>query len=441
MQSVNANPPQLRPRHRPGGVRELLGIALPMVVSHGCDTVMTFTDRLFLSRLGPEQMNAAMAGGLTCFMLTTFFLGLVGYSTALVAQYLGAGQPHRCAAATAQAILICLIAWPLIVAARPLIHLLFEMARVPSEQIGPQRAYFDILVLAAGVGLLRHALSSFFSGIGRTRMVMLSAISAMVINIGLNYVLIFGKFGVPALGIRGAAYGTIVGSVCALAVLGVAYFAKSNRKEFDVLGALKFDAAVMRKLLRFGYPAGVEMFLNLLAFSAMILTFHAHGLVTATATTIMFNWDMVSFLPLIGLEIGVMSLVGRVHGCRRSGYGPSRDHVGAEKRLGLFLGDPDPVRLLSGSPGGLLPTRGAGSGFRTSDSAGRLHDPVRIAVRDDRSGRGGVRGSASRSGRYVLGHVHFGQPALGSGATAVRDPARAGDDPREKPGPRWYPRS
>jgi MATE family multidrug resistance protein len=70
----------------------------------------------------------------------------------------------------------------------------------------------------------------------------------------------------------------------------------------------------MKRLLWFGYPAGLEMFLNLLAFSAMILTFHGHGLVTATASTIMFNWDLVSFLPLIGLEIGVISLVGRYMG-------------------------------------------------------------------------------------------------------------------------------
>ena len=83
-----------------GGVRELLAIALPMVVSHACETAMTFTDRLFLSRLGPEQMNAAMAGGLTCFMTMTFFLGLTGYTTALVAQYLGAGRKQHCAVAT-----------------------------------------------------------------------------------------------------------------------------------------------------------------------------------------------------------------------------------------------------------------------------------------------------------------------------------------------------
>ncbi len=297
-----------------GGVRELLAVALPMVVSHACDTVMTFTDRAFLSRLGPEQMNAAMSGGLTSFMLATFFIGLVGYTTALVAQYLGAGQKDRCALATTQALLVCLAAYPLILLSRPLVLHAFELSGISAEQLVYQKEYFGILIYAAILGLLRTCLSSFFSGIGRTRMVMVSSLAAMVTNVFLNYVLIFGKLGLPALGIRGAAYGTILGGLVGLAVLAAAYVWPSNRGEYRLAQSLRFDREVMGRLLRFGYPAGLEMFLNLLAFTGMIFAFHAHGPVTATAATIMFNWDMVSFVPLIGIEIGVMSLVGRYMG-------------------------------------------------------------------------------------------------------------------------------
>lgn len=297
-----------------GGMRELLAIALPMVISHACDTVMMFTDRLFLSRLGPEQMNASMAGGLTCFVMMTFFLGLTGYSTALVAQYLGAGRKDRCATATTQAMLIALTAYPLILLARPLVHMGFAGSGISSGQLAPQIEYFDIVVYATVIGLLRNCMSSFFSGIGRTRIVMVSAVSAMLINVGMNYILIFGKLGFPALGIRGAAYGTIMGGVVGLGVLLGMYLSGEIRRTYRVWHSLRFDAEAMGKLLRFGYPAGVEMFLNLLAFYAMILAFHAHGPATATAVTVMFNWDMVSFVPLIGIQIGVMSLVGRYMG-------------------------------------------------------------------------------------------------------------------------------
>ena len=297
-----------------GGVRELLAIALPMIVSHACDTVMTFTDRLFLSRIGPDEMNAAMSGGLTSFMMMTFFLGIIGYATALVAQYLGAGTKDRCALVTSQALIFCLAAYPIILLAKPLVFYGFELSGISASQLVSQKLYFGILIYATIVGLLRTSLSSFFSGIGQTRMVMVAAFVSMVANVGLNYVLIFGKFGLPPLGIRGAAYGTILGGLLGLMVLVAAYLWPSIRREYQVLKSLRFDREAMGKLLWFGYPAGVEMFLNVLAFTGMIFAFHAHGPVTATATTIMFNWDMVSFVPLIGVQIGVMSLVGRYMG-------------------------------------------------------------------------------------------------------------------------------
>jgi MATE family multidrug resistance protein len=164
------------------------------------------------------------------------------------------------------------------------------------------------------IGLLRNCLSSFFSGIGRTRIVMVAAVTAMIVNVGMNYILIFGKLGVPALGIRGAACGTIIGGLCGVGVLLAAYLGPTIRRTYQVGRSLRFDREAMGTLLRFGYPAGIEMFLNLMAFNAMIIAFHAHSEATATAVTIMFNWDMVSFVPLIGIQIGVMSLVGRYMG-------------------------------------------------------------------------------------------------------------------------------
>ena len=187
---------------------------------------------------------------------------------------------------------------------------------IPAQQLVQQKLYFDILLYGAILVLLRNCLNSFFSGIGQTRVVMFSALTAMLVNVAANYVLIFGHLGFPATGIRGAAYGTLFGSLCGLLVLLAAYLAPTNRREFGV-ALPRYDGEVMRKLLRFGYPAGVELFLNLLAFTSMILLFHSHGLATATAVTIVFNWDMVSFVPLLGIQIGVVSLVGRYMGAGR----------------------------------------------------------------------------------------------------------------------------
>jgi MATE family multidrug resistance protein len=303
--------------YKQGGIKELLVLALPMIVSTACDGVMTFTDRMFLARVGPEHMNAAMAGGIAFMMLTFFFIGLINYSTAIVAQYFGAGEKHNSSKATFQALLIALAAWPMVIFLKPLVIWFFEFTNTPESQIGHQINYINVLIWGALFSLLRSVFSCYFTGIGKTKIVMTATIAAMFVNVVLDYILIFGKFGMPEMGIKGAALATISGSFFATFILAVSYFRRDNVSEFSLSKSFRFRWEIMRKLLYFGYPAGLEMFLNFLAFSTMISIFHSKGDVSATATTIMFNWDLVSFIPLLGIEIAVTSLVGKYMGARK----------------------------------------------------------------------------------------------------------------------------
>ena len=304
-------------KHAPGSVGEMIMVAFPMVVSFACDTVMIFTDRLFLAKLGPESMSAAMAGGLSVYMLMSFFLGLIGYTTALVAQYLGAGQKGGCSRALTQSVLLALLAYPVILALIPAVHLMFEQSGIAPMQLSEQKKYFDILVFGAVFMLWRHALSGFFTGIGKTRIVMIAAAAAMVLNVVFNYILVFGKFGAPALGIQGAALGTVLSGACGVLILLAVYLSEKNSREFLVTQSFRFDREVMGKLWRFGYPAGIEMFSTMAAFTGMVFVFHSEGMIAAAATTVVFNWDMVTYVPLLGIEIGVTSLVGRYMGARQ----------------------------------------------------------------------------------------------------------------------------
>lgn len=298
----------------PGGIRELLIIALPMIISTACDGVMTFTDRLFLARVAPEQMNAAMGGGVALQMLMFFFVGLTGYSTALVAQYFGAGEKHNSTRAAFQAILVTLFAWPVVLAAKPLLIDFFYLMKLPESQIPFQISYLNILVWGGLFGMLRYTLGCYFTGIGKTKIVMTATLVAMLVNVVLDYVLIFGKFGFPAMEIEGAAIATMSGWFCAVIILVSVYLGPVNRKVFAVMKSFRFNFVIMKKLIYYGSPAGFEMFLNFLAFSFMVALFQSEGDVVATATTVMFNWDLVSFIPLLGIEIAVTSLVGRYMG-------------------------------------------------------------------------------------------------------------------------------
>ena len=301
-----------------GSIKEIILLVFPMVLSFACDTIMIFTDRMFLSKLGPLRMNAAMGGGMLSFVAMAFFLGMTGYSTALVAQYLGAGQKKQCAIVTTQSFFISAIAYPLILMSKPIMVTVIQRSGIQSEQAGYQITYFNVILFSTIFSLIRSSLSGFFCGTGKTKIVMQAAIVSMVANIVLNYILIFGKFGFPALGIKGAAIGTILGGVLGVIILLSKYFGRKCVKEYETIKGFVFDRIVMLKLLRFGYPAGIELFLNFGAFTGMTFLFHSEGVVAATATTIMLNWDMVSFVPLLGVEFGVTSLVGRYMGAQRA---------------------------------------------------------------------------------------------------------------------------
>lgn len=304
-------------KHKPGSIGEMIDVALPMVVSFGCDTAMIFTDRLFLAKLGSQSMSAAMTGGLSVFMLMSFFLGLIGYTTALVAQYLGAGKKEGCSRSLSQGIILSLVAYPFILALIPAAHYVFSKSGIDAVELTQLQKYFNILILGSVFSLLRHAFSAFFTGIGRTRVVMMGAAVAMTVNMALNYIFVFGKFGCPALGIRGAALGTVIASACGAVALLAVYLSKDISREFMVASSWGLDRKVLGKLWQYGCPGGIEMVSNLLAFTAMVFVFHSEGLVPAAATTIVFNWDMVTFVPLMGIEIGVTSLVGRYMGAQQ----------------------------------------------------------------------------------------------------------------------------
>lgn len=304
---------------QPGGVRELLVLAVPMIISTASDGVMTFTDRFFLSQLGHDQMNASLGGGVSLQVLLFFFVGLTGYSTALVAQYFGAGERLKTTRAAFQAILVAFVSWPVVILLAPLGGAVFSKMGIPQQQMEYQLVYLNTLSYGSIFLIMRHTLGCYFMGIGKPRVVMIATLLAMFINVVLDYVLIFGKLGFSPMGVKGAAIATIMGGAAGTAILLVAYLGHKNRTDFGVLNSFKFDFQMMKKLVYFGYPAGLELFLNFVGFSITIALFHGRGQIAATATTIMFNWDLVSFIPLLGIEIAVTSLVGRYMGAGRLG--------------------------------------------------------------------------------------------------------------------------
>ena len=326
-----------------GDVKDVLVVALPMLLSMSFDTIMTFIDRLFLSKLGPAEMNAALGAGAVQLALTMFFTGAISYTTAMVAQRLGAKKTYDCARVFMQAVYLSLISVPLLYLTIPLGHLAFGMEHLPADQLEYQKTYFNILMFGGVINLVRNAAPCFFSGIGETKIVMKAAFVGMIVNVACNFVLIYGLGPIPALGVAGAAYGTLIGNLVSTVILFAKFFAKSCNSRFNTRSSFAFSWPLTRELLQKGIPSGVEMFLNMSAFQLMILMFHALGPDAATASSVMFNWDMVAYVPLMGLEVASTSLVGRYVGARdaaaatRSTYSGLKLGWGYSLLMGVFF--------------------------------------------------------------------------------------------------------
>ena len=326
-----------------GDVKDVLVVALPMLLSMSFDTIMTFIDRLFLSKLGPAEMNAALGAGAVQLALTMFFTGAISYTTAMVAQRLGAKKTSDCARVFMQAVYLSLISVPLLYLTIPLGHLAFDMEHLPADQLEYQKTYFNILMFGGVINLVRNAAPCFFSGIGETKIVMKAAFVGMIVNVACNFVLIYGLGPIPALGVAGAAYGTLIGNLVSTVILFAKFFAKSCNSRFNTRSSFAFSWPLTRELLQKGIPSGVEMFLNMSAFQLMILMFHALGPDAATASSVMFNWDMVAYVPLMGLEVASTSLVGRYVGARdaaaatRSTYSGLKLGWGYSLLMGVFF--------------------------------------------------------------------------------------------------------
>ena len=287
-----------------------------MVVSQGTFAVMIFTDRYFMSQIDPAHMAAALGGGVASFFSFCFFIGLFSYANALAAQYLGAGEPEKCPKVVTQGMIMTVMSAPFLTLITFLVAGIFEGMGHEPEQVELERTYYLILMSGVLVTLAKVCVSSYFAGIGRTHVVMICDVFGLIVNVPLCYVMVFGKLGFPALGIVGAGISTVIATVLAFLLFVAFYFRKEHRDEFSVRKSFSLDVKILRRYWRLGFPSGLELFLNVAAFNLFLLMFQSYGVAEGAAAAIVFNWDILSFVPMIGLHVGVISLVGRFVGAR-----------------------------------------------------------------------------------------------------------------------------
>lgn len=289
---------------------------MPMVVSQGAFAVMIFTDRWFVSHIDSTHIAAALGGGVASFFMLSLFMGVITYANAMVAQYYGAGELAKCPRVVSQGMIMALACAPVLLIGGYFAGKAFALLGHDPAQVVLERTYFYILIGGSFFTLVKVCLACYFSGIGRTRVVMVADVLGVLLNIPLSWALIFGEWGLPELGLAGAGVGTVVATIFSISLFLFFYLGREHQAQFHVADSFRFDRGIMRRYLRLGTPSGLESFMNTASFNLFLLLFQSYGVAQGAAMAIVFNWDMLSFVPMIGLNIGVMSLIGRFVGAR-----------------------------------------------------------------------------------------------------------------------------
>lgn len=300
--------------NQPNGCRDVLKISLPLVISMASHTVMLFTDRLFLARYSVDAIAAATPAGLLAFMFTCFFMGVVGFANTLIAQSIGAGQRTDAARALWQAVYFAFFSGIVLAVLSFFGGAVFRWAGHAPEVRAQEEIYFSILMQGAIFALLHDALACFYSGQGLTRPIMFVNLIGVVINIPLDYALIYGIGGFPELGITGAALATVFGHVLMLALFMLLVFSRRNIRQFELWRQRFFDKRMFASLVKYGAPAGIQFFVDMFAFTYFLMIIGRLGRDELAATNIAFAINSLAFMPMIGFSIATSSLVGQAIG-------------------------------------------------------------------------------------------------------------------------------
>jgi multidrug resistance protein, MATE family len=296
---------------RPGGLRETLVIALPLIASTVSWTIMIFTDRVFLAWYSPEAVAAALPAGNLAFTIICFPLGLAAYVNTFVAQYHGANRPERIGPAVWQALFIGLATAPLTIATIPLApRIIAAMGHAP-EVARYEVDYYQAVCWGESMLVIVSALSAFFTGRGQTGTVMIVDSAAAALNVLLDYLWIFGHAGFPELGPAGAAWATTVATWLRLATYLFLWWRPQLRRTYRTLSGCRFDRELFGRLIWFGFPNGVQYVFEMGAFSIFLVLVGQMGKSELAASNLSFNLNSFAFMPILGIGLAASTLVGQ----------------------------------------------------------------------------------------------------------------------------------
>ncbi len=296
-------------------LRQLLLLAWPIVVSRSAQVVVGVSDTFMVAPLGEDALAAATAGAFNSFAFLALPMGTVFIVGSFAAQLSGKGDHGGARRYAWYGLVIALLAELLALAALPWLGPMLAPLGLsaPVRSLMHDYMFWRLLSVGAGVGL--EALASYYGGVKNTVLPMVAQVMAMVLNVALNWVLITGNLGAPALGVAGAAIASTVATCIAFAFL-FGCFMTSSGAERAPAGALSLRE--LGRTLRFGLPVGLNFLIELMAFVVFAnVIVGPLGTVELAATLAVMQLNSVAFMPAFALATAGSIFVGQAIGAMK----------------------------------------------------------------------------------------------------------------------------
>ncbi len=298
--------------------RKLLKLTGPIILGQLSITAMGFVDTVMAGRVSPVDLAAVAVGSSFFFPLFLFLIGVVSAVTPLVAQAHGRNDKEGIVITLQQGLLTGLITGFLLLVVILLAMPLLELMQISSDVIPKTKAYLFAVSWGLPIGGLFLAFRNGGDGLSQPRLAMIAGFTGLLANIIANYILIYGKFGFPAMGGVGCGWAT---SFSMLVMFAVMYILLQKSSAIDTTALLPESPVKMlhniHKLIWLGLPVGVSLFVECSIFSVIALIISRFGAEIVSSHQIALNFSSLLFMLPYSLSIALSVRVGFTVGQER----------------------------------------------------------------------------------------------------------------------------
>lgn len=294
----------------------LLRIGGPLMINNLAVAGMHFADAVMAGSLGAKELAAVAVGGSFWFLGFTLCLGILMAISPIVSRHFGAKQYDLIGRYTRQGLyLAVLMGIPMVLLGQYAAAPVLEGLGIDSEFRDLSIGYVGAITLGAPGILAFLALRFTTEGIGYTRPIMYTSIFALICNVFLNYVLMFGHFGAPALGAVGCGYASAISMWLVMAALATYMIVSPRYRKFRLFARLApLRLSAFKEILTLGVPISITITAEAGLFSAISILMGTRGTAITAAHQIAINFSSTTFMIPLALSSATTIRVGQLIG-------------------------------------------------------------------------------------------------------------------------------